>query len=95
MASLPLPTFLLEHQTSSWPTLHDILAVTAAPALVYLYMKKKQNKKGYKVSMYIEKPIQFPLAPMGALAPGSAHARPSAQAHIDTNGNFSTPWREN
>ena len=26
---------------------------------------------------------------MGALAPGSAHARPSAQAPIDTSGNFS------
>ena len=25
---------------------------------------------------------------MGALAPGSAHARPSAQAPIDTSGNF-------
>ena len=32
---------------------------------------------------------KFPLAPMGALAPGSAHARPSAQAPIDTKGNFS------
>ena len=26
---------------------------------------------------------------MGALAPGSAHARPSAQAPINTSGNFS------
>ena len=26
---------------------------------------------------------------MGALAPGSAHARPSAQPPIDTSGNFS------
>ena len=32
---------------------------------------------------------KFPLAPMGALAPGSAHARPSAQAPINTSGNFS------
>jgi hypothetical protein len=32
---------------------------------------------------------KFPLAPMGALALGSAHARPSAQAPIDTSGNFS------
>ena len=32
--------------------------------------------------------LKFPLAPMGALAPGSVHARPSAQAPIDTNGNF-------
>ena len=29
--------------------------------------------------------VQFPLVPMGALAPGSAHARPSAQLHIDTS----------
>ena len=32
--------------------------------------------------------IQFPLAAMGVLTPGSAHARPSAQSHIDTSGNF-------
>ena len=30
-----------------------------------------------------------PLAPMGVLAPGSAHARPSARPPIDTSGNFS------
>ena len=32
---------------------------------------------------------------MGVLAPGSAHARPSAQPPIDTNGNFSAhmSWR--
>ena len=31
----------------------------------------------------------IPLAPMGALAPGSAHARPSVQAPIDTSIHFS------
>ena len=31
---------------------------------------------------------KFPLAPMGVLAPGSAHARPSPRPHIDTSGNF-------
>ena len=31
----------------------------------------------------------FPLAPMGVLAPGSAHAWPSAQPPIDTSGNLS------
>ena len=30
----------------------------------------------------------FPLTPMGVLAPGSAHVRPSAQAPIDMSGNF-------
>ena len=29
------------------------------------------------------------LAPMGVLAPGSAHKRPSAWPPIDTSGNFS------
>ena len=33
--------------------------------------------------------FKFPLAPMGVLAPGSAHARPSARPPIDTSGNFS------
>ena len=32
---------------------------------------------------------KIPLAPMGVLAPGSAHARPSAWPPIDTSGNFS------
>ena len=32
--------------------------------------------------------VQFPLTPMGVLAPESAHARPSAQPPIDTSGNF-------
>ena len=32
---------------------------------------------------------KFPLAPMGVLAPGSAHARPSAQPPINTSRNFS------
>ena len=31
---------------------------------------------------------KFPLATMGALATGSAHARPSAQAPIDTSRNL-------
>ena len=33
--------------------------------------------------------FKFPLAPIGAIATGSAHAIPSAQAPIDTKGNFS------
>ena len=33
--------------------------------------------------------IKFLLAPMGVLAPGSAHARPPARPPIDTSGNFS------
>jgi hypothetical protein len=31
---------------------------------------------------------KFPLALMGVLAPGSAHARPPARSPIDTSGNF-------
>ena len=33
--------------------------------------------------------FKFPLTPMGVLAPGSAHARPSAQPPIVMSGNFS------
>jgi hypothetical protein len=32
--------------------------------------------------------LKFPLTQMGFLAPGSAHARPSAQPPIDVSGNF-------
>ena len=35
-----------------------------------------------------EKVSRIPLAPMGVLAPGSAHARPSAQPPMDTSGYF-------
>ena len=42
------------------------------------YQEIKKSRKGLK----------FPLAPMGVLAPGSAHARPSARPPIDTSGNF-------
>ena len=31
---------------------------------------------------------EFPLTAMGVLAPGSAHARPSARPPIDMSGNF-------
>ena len=37
----------------------------------------------------VRKQTQFPLAQMGVLAPGSAHARPSAQPPIDSRGNLS------
>ena len=37
---------------------------------------------------YVNIMIKFTQAPMGVLAPGSAHARPSAQPPIDTSGNF-------
>ena len=35
-----------------------------------------------------EEEEKFLLAPMGVLAPGSAHGRPSAQPPIDTSGIF-------
>ena len=46
-----------------------------------------------------EKVMKFPLAPMGVLAPVSAHAGHSAQTPIDTSGNFPAPvsaeWSSN
>ena len=48
-----------------------------APRLVLVYVKfKKKNSS------------KIPLAPMGVLAPLSAHAGPSAQPPIGTSGNF-------
>ena len=35
----------------------------------------------------LQEVYRFPLAPMGVLAPGSAHARPSTQPPIDMSGN--------
>ena len=45
------------------------------------------NNKTKKKKKY----LKFPLAPMGVLTPGSAHARPSARPPIDTSGNFPAP----
>ena len=39
--------------------------------------------------MEVEGITKFLLTPMGVLAPGSAHARPSAWPPIDMSGNFS------
>ena len=41
-----------------------------------------------KKNLHAENIYEFPLAPMGVLAPGSAQARPSARPPIDTSGNF-------
>ena len=60
-------------------------------------MGHQQNKKDYKkfiahfnatLLKQIDKLLNIPLAPMGVLAPVSAHAGPSAQTPIDTSGNF-------
>ena len=45
----------------------------------------KAQNFGFSGCLDIEK---FPLAPMGVLAPGSAHSRPSAQPPIDPSGSF-------
>ena len=48
------------------------------------------NNGGEKI-----KEIKFPLAPMGVLAPGSAHTRPSAQPPFDTSGNLLAQVKQN
>ena len=52
---------------------------------VFQFGVSKFDKRKLKPVKTVEK---FPLTPMGVLAPGSAHARPSAQAPIDMSGNF-------
>ena len=49
--------------------------------------KTKQGKSD-RGEGRMEKDKEFPLAPMGVLAPGSTHTRPSARPSIDTSGNF-------
>ena len=50
------------------------------------------------LSQNLENIKVFPLAPMGVLAPGSAHARPSARPPIDISEKFpanvsaESPW---
>ena len=45
-------------------------------------------KRASFIDESVEVREKFPLMPMGVLAPGSAHARPSAQPPIDVRGNF-------
>ena len=48
-----------------------------------------QTRSSHRTVRTLETTVRkFELAPMGALAPGSVHARPSAQAPIDTSRNF-------
>ena len=56
--------------------------------------KEYENKLEHLKNIKKEKG-KFPLAPMGVLAPGSAHARPSAQPPVNTSGNLSAhmSWR--
>jgi hypothetical protein len=54
--------------------------VSKAMDLIFAFFLKEYQ--------YIDK-CKFLLALMGVLAPGSVYARPSAQPHIDTSGNFS------
>ena len=44
--------------------------------------------KGSARTLLGPKYLKIPLTTMGILAPGSAHARPSAQPPINVNGNF-------
>ena len=48
-------------------------------------VKQKRHKGQVRRENFCE---EIPIAPMGVLAPGSAHARPSARPPIDTSGNF-------
>ena len=60
----------------------------------FIFKLKKKHYLDWKIvcleqnTSNADRTNKFPLAPMGALAPGSAHARPSAQVPIDTSGIF-------
>ena len=49
---------------------------------------KPIDDKQKLIDEFMKMNSKFPLTPMGVLAPGSAHARPSAQPPIDVSGNF-------
>jgi hypothetical protein len=59
----------------------DILTMSLFKVIVTTYVNLIQPR----VVLIL---IRIPLTPMGVLAPGSAHARPSAQPPIDMSGNF-------
>ena len=75
-------TYLSYHTESVF----DVIDVQVCKAILgkrILKQKLKNPIKNSDTSIHI-----FPLALMGVLAPGSAHARPSAQPPIDMSGNF-------
>ena len=59
------------------------------PAVEYQAMTKDGNfDEAEKAPMDGDEDKEFPLTPMGVLAPGSAHARPSARPPIGMSKNF-------
>ena len=56
--------------------------------------KRADHKIYLPTYMYEDYLKKIPLAPIGVLAPGSAHARPSPQPPIDTRRNFSVHMSE-
>ena len=53
--------------------------------IIFLTTHPEQKGPGRKEKLQDAQQEQFPLAPMGVLAPGSAHTWPSAQPPIDTS----------
>ena len=53
-----------------------------------IFISKEQIKALLTEKQIHKTKTKNTLAPMGVLAPGSAHARPSARPPIDTSGNF-------
>ena len=49
-----------------------------------------KNVNNIHLKKFSEVKVKFQLTPMGVLAPGSTHARPSARPLIDVSGNFPT-----
>ena len=69
--------------------LHLVCVISAHPPILFPLGSIWQYLRRFTKPTKIMKIIPPPLAPMGVLTPGSAHARPSAQPPIDTSGNFS------
>ena len=87
-------TLLLDVRIHMMEFCHNLFGTNHYNVGLIGWWKIKCNRHlGYKIVLYsgfscLDKLFKFPLSPMGALAPGSEHARPSAQPPIDTSRNL-------
>jgi hypothetical protein len=76
---------LVKSSTNTWAIWHHTKEKTLVELVITCY--GQQN--------WIKNQDKFSLVPMGALTPGSAQSRSSAQPPIDTSGNLSAQLTKN
>ena len=72
-----------------------ILYLPPEDKISFFQQKLTVKKNDIPILIHQRMKTDFPLAPMGILAPGSVHAWPSARRHINTSGREEERRRNN